>query len=118
MKQNAVDEHGLRGVIINTAGIEGIRGHAGHVANAAASGAIITMTKHLAKDFSAESIRVVTIAPAFIGGEEGTTQTSRFGDPDEFAFMVQSVILNTYINGTTIELTGGLDLVKARANHN
>lgn len=39
--QNAPDENDLRGVIINTAGVEGIRGTLGQVSTAAASGAII-----------------------------------------------------------------------------
>lgn len=39
--QNAPDENDLRGVIINTAGVEGIRGTLGQVSSAAASGAII-----------------------------------------------------------------------------
>lgn len=41
MARNAPNAHGWRGVIVNTAGIEGINGTFGQVSSAAASGAII-----------------------------------------------------------------------------
>lgn len=41
MAQNEPDAKKFRGVIVNTAGIEGIRGTTGQVSTAAASGAII-----------------------------------------------------------------------------
>lgn len=33
----------------------------------------------------------------------------RFGHPDEYAHLVQSILLNPSINGTTIELSGRLE---------
>lgn len=41
--RNDLDANNMRGVVINTAGIEGIRGTIGQVALSAASGAIIGM---------------------------------------------------------------------------
>lgn len=41
MGKNELDSNNLRGVIINTAGIEGIKGTVGQVVMSAASGAII-----------------------------------------------------------------------------
>lgn len=92
--RNKVDNGKSRGVIINTAGIEGIRGKESQVAIAAASGAIIgmqllviicenirlslsfsisplfhldiAMTKPLADEFRDIGIRVVTIVPGMI----------------------------------------------------
>lgn len=43
MGKNEPDSNNLRGVIINTAGIEGIKGTTGQVVMSAASGAIIGM---------------------------------------------------------------------------
>lgn len=112
IKRNELDGNNLRGIIINTVGLEGLRAHEGQVANAAASGAIITMTKHLAKDFSAEGIRVVAIAPAFMKSSE--EKGAGGGHPDEYAFAVQTVVLNSMVNATTIELSGGLDLLQMK----
>lgn len=47
--QNELDAHQWRGVIVNTAGIEGIRGTTGQVSVAAASGAIIGTISNLFK---------------------------------------------------------------------
>lgn len=41
MARNDPDANGLRGVIVNTAGVEGLRGIKGQSPTAAASGAII-----------------------------------------------------------------------------
>lgn len=119
------DESGLRGVIINTAGTEAFRGTFGQAAIAAASGAIHSMTIPLAVDFGSHGIRVVTIAPGLIQTplinflpqdtsdhimNECIIAPNRYGDPDEFAHLVQSIVSNPYINATTIELSGGLNM--------
>lgn len=123
--KNEPDNDGLRGVIINTSGVEATKGALGQTATAAASGAINSMTRPLAVDFSERGIRVVTIAPGLMKtplldqissdiveslSQECVTAPKRFGEPDEFAHLVQSIISNPYINGTTIELSGGLRL--------
>lgn len=121
--KNKPDDDGLRGVVINTGGMEGIHGTMGQTSIAAASGAIHSMTRPLAADFSNKGIRVVSIAPGFIKtplidylpaetieeiANECILTPKRFGDPDEFAHMVQMIIANPYLNATTIELSGGL----------
>lgn len=87
MERNEPDKNQWRGCIVNTAGVEGIRGTTGQVSTAAASGAIIgnkfvdppnytctiflisflcsysAMTQPLAYDLLESGIRVVTIAP-------------------------------------------------------
>lgn len=123
--KNEPDDDGLRGVIINTGGMEGFHGTMGQTSIAAASGAIHSMTRPLAADFSDQGIRVVSIAPGFIKtplidyipadtteeiANECIMGPKRFGDPDEFAHMVQSIVANPYINATTIQLSGGLKI--------
>lgn len=123
--KNEPDDDGLRGVIINTSGIEAFNGTMGQTSIAAASGAIHSMTRPLAADFSDRGIRVVSIAPGFIKtplidyipadtseeiANECILSPKRFGDPDEFAHMVQSIVTNPYINATTIQFSGGLKM--------
>lgn len=125
INKNEPDEDGLRGVIINTGGVEGYRGTLGQTTIAAASGAIHAMTRPLAADFSEQGIRVVTIAPGFIRtplidylptatveaiSNECIMAPKRFGDPDEFAHLVQTIVSNPYINATTVTLSGGLKM--------
>lgn len=123
--KNEPDIDGLRGVVINTAGMEAFQGTFGQTSIAAASGAIHSMTRPLAADLSEKGIRVVTIAPGLIKTplidyiptstldeihSECIMGPKRLGDPDEFAHLVQSIIQNPYVNATTIELSGGLTL--------
>lgn len=125
ISKNEPDENGLRGVIVNTSGTEAFRGSLGQTSIAAASGAIHSMTRPLALDFGEHGIRVVSIAPGliktplldYIPAEtaeaiytENIISPKRFGEPDEFAHVVQSIVTNPYINATTIELSGGITL--------
>lgn len=125
MALNKPDGDGLRGVIVNTSGIEARKGTLGQVATAAASGALNSMTKPLAHDFSERGIRVVTVSPGLIRtllidhypketeeciAQECIPSPRRLGYPDEFAHVVQSIIANPYINATTIDVSAGLNL--------
>ena len=80
------------------------------------------MTLPIARDLKAEGIRVVTIAPSYFD----TPMTSfmpedvldalktnmavpeRFGKPSEFVHLVEAIIGNPYINGSTIRIDAGL----------
>lgn len=120
--QNSPDDNDMRGVIINTSGMEAFHGMSGQVAIAAASGGINALTEPLASEFAAYGIRVVTIAPGLIRTpvcdhfptevEETLGEVAlaphRFGHPDEYAHLVQTIISNPYINATTIDLSAGL----------
>ncbi len=122
MAQNEPDEHGQRGVVVNTASIAGYEGQTGQVAYAAAKGAIIGMTLPLARDLAALGIRVCTIAPGTMGTplmmsvpqemrthlEEGIVFPKRMGRPEEFALLVESIVRNPYLNGEVIRLDGAL----------
>lgn len=82
------------------------------------------MTRPLSKDLSECNIRVMTIAPGLINTplidylpvetvecltRECIISPRRFGRADEFAHLAQSIVLNSSLNGTTIELAAGLE---------
>jgi NAD(P)-dependent dehydrogenase (short-subunit alcohol dehydrogenase family) len=122
MADNEPDEHGQRGVVVNTASIAGIEGQTGQLAYAAAKGAILGMTLPLARDLAAVGIRVCTIAPGTMGTpimlsvpdelrehlERSIVFPKRMGRPEEFALLVESIARNPYLNGETIRLDGAL----------
>jgi NAD(P)-dependent dehydrogenase (short-subunit alcohol dehydrogenase family) len=67
MGGNEPDEHGQRGVVVNTASIAGIEGQTGQLAYAAAKAAILGMTLPLARDLAPLGVRVCAIAPGTMG---------------------------------------------------
>ncbi|MEY2756660.1 MAG: hypothetical protein RIR33_438 [Pseudomonadota bacterium] len=129
MAENAIlDDHGGRGVIINTASIAAFQGPSGAVAYSASKAAIVGMTLPLARDLAPFGIRVNTIAPGLVhtpmtlGGdpakyrqaEERAAQSvanvlypQRFGCVDEVAHLVQFLIENDYVNAECVRIDGG-----------
>ncbi len=119
---NEPDEHGQRGVVVNTASIAGIEGQTGQLAYAAAKGAILGMTLPMARDLAAVGIRVCAIAPGTMGTpimmsvpqqmrdhlEASIVFPHRMGRPEEFAQLVASIATNPYLNGENIRLDGAL----------
>ncbi|RJG27772.1 SDR family NAD(P)-dependent oxidoreductase [Massilia cavernae] len=111
-----------RGIIINTASVAAFDGQIGQPAYAASKAAIVGMTLPLAREFARHKIRVMTIAPgifltpllaslpeeaqASLGAQ--VPFPSRLGKPDEFAQMVEAIILNPMANGETIRLDGAI----------
>ena len=122
MAANEPDEHGQRGVVVNTASIAGMEGQTGQLAYAAAKAAILGMTLPLARDLAALGIRVCAIAPGTMGTpimlsvpEElkgnlvrNIVFPKRMGRPEEFALLVESIARNPYLNGENIRLDGAL----------
>ncbi|KAF2358924.1 Short-chain dehydrogenase/reductase SDR [Trinorchestia longiramus] len=122
MHENTPNADGQRGVIVNTASIAAYDGQMGQAAYAASKGAIVSMTLPIARDLSAMGVRVCTIAPGlfrtplldalpdkvktFLANTVPFPQ--RLGDPDEFAQLAQSIILNPMLNGEVIRLDGAL----------
>lgn len=124
LTKNEPDANGTRGIIINTSGCDTITYAFGDVMNATSSAAINGMTLPLAECLADAGIRVVTIAPGLMANTAPTELTKsmqyslvediisapqRYGEPDEFAHLVQMVAVNQSISGTTIEINGGLN---------
>jgi NAD(P)-dependent dehydrogenase (short-subunit alcohol dehydrogenase family) len=119
---NEPDEHGQRGVVVNTASIAGIEGQTGQLAYAAAKAAILGMTLPLARDLAAVGVRVCAIAPGTMGTPmmlsvpeelkqkltESIVFPKRMGRPEEFALLVESIARNPYLNGENVRLDGAL----------
>jgi 3-hydroxyacyl-CoA dehydrogenase / 3-hydroxy-2-methylbutyryl-CoA dehydrogenase len=76
----------------------------------------------MARDLSSLGIRVVTIAPGLFNTpllamlpqeaiqalNNSVPFPKRIGEPEEFALLVEQVLLNPYLNGEVIRLDGAL----------
>ncbi len=116
------DEHGQRGVVINTASIAAFDGQIGQVAYAASKGGVVGMNLPAARDLASSGIRVCTIAPGIIdtpmlatvsdefraGLAAGVPFPKRLGRPEEYANLALSIIAQDYLNGEVIRLDGAL----------
>ncbi|MEO0421437.1 MAG: SDR family NAD(P)-dependent oxidoreductase [Pseudomonadota bacterium] len=122
MQHNEPNEHGERGVIVNTASVAAYDGQIGQVAYAASKGGVVGLTLPMARELSRIGVRVMTIAPGIFMTpmmevvkeefRESLAQQvpfpSRLGDPAEFADMVATIVGNSYLNGETIRLDGAI----------
>ena len=122
MGANEPDDDNQRGVVINTASVAAYDGQMGQAAYSASKGAIVGMTLPLARDLSTQGIRVNTIAPGLFDTPllaslpekvriflaKTVPNPSRLGHPDEYAHLVQHIILNKMMNGETIRLDGAI----------
>jgi len=111
-----------RGVIVNTASVAAFEGQIGQAAYSASKGGIVGATLPIARDLSSLLIRVVTIAPGLfktplLGSLPEDVQTAlgrqvphpaRLGVPEEYARLVESIVLNPMLNGETIRLDGAI----------
>jgi len=122
MAKNEPDSDGLRGVLINCASVAALEGQKGQVAYAASKGAVAAMTLPMARDLGTYGIRVNTICPGIMNTPMMAAATEkvrtglaysviapkRLGLPEEFAQLCVSIIDNSYLNGETIRLDGGI----------
>jgi len=122
MSAGAADRDSQRGVIVNSSSVAAFEGQVGQAAYAASKGAVASLTLPAARELARFGIRVLAIAPgvfetAMMSGATDELRQSmteqipfppRWGQPTEFAQLVQSIIENPYINGTVIRLDGGL----------
>ena len=121
-ENEALDEHGGRGVIINTASVAAFEGQIGQAAYSASKGGIAGMTVPVARDLAGMGIRVNTIAPGIIHTpifdslsdeaiqslKASVLYPKRLGSTDEVARLAVFIIENDYINAETIRIDGGI----------
>jgi NAD(P)-dependent dehydrogenase (short-subunit alcohol dehydrogenase family) len=115
-------EDGERGVIVNTASVAAFDGQIGQISYSASKGGVVAMTLPAARDLAPVGIRVCTIAPGLFDTPllgmlpEDQRQAlakdvvfpKRLGTPTEYGLLVRQICENTYFNGETFRLDGGL----------
>jgi NAD(P)-dependent dehydrogenase (short-subunit alcohol dehydrogenase family) len=120
--QTEPDEHGQRGVIINTASIAAFDGQVGQAAYSSSKGGIVGLTLPAARDLAQYGIRVMTIAPGIVetpmlatvsdefraGLAAGVPFPQRLARPDEYAQLALAIIDHDYLNGEVIRMDGAL----------
>ena len=115
---------GDRGAIVNTASVAAFDGQIGQAAYSASKGGVVGMTLPIARDLSALGIRVNTIAPGLIDtpiyGEGEASDAfkenlgrnvlfpKRLGTAEEFASLALEMVTNSYMNGETMRIDGGI----------
>lgn len=122
MTANTPNEHGERGVIINTASVAAYDGQIGQPAYAASKAGVVGMTLPLAREFARIGVRVMTIAPGIFetpmlmglppAAQEALNKSvpfpPRLGKPHEFAELALHIAENVMLNGETIRLDGAI----------
>ncbi|KZX70060.1 MULTISPECIES: 3-hydroxyacyl-CoA dehydrogenase [Alcanivorax] len=122
MAENEPGEDNERGLIVNTASVAAFDGQVGQVAYAATKGGVVGMTLPIARDLAPLGIRCNTIAPGIFNTPlmnaapdkvkmpliEMTQFPKRLGNPAEYAQLVCHMIENSFLNGETIRIDGGI----------
>ncbi|WAT19110.1 SDR family oxidoreductase [Aurantiacibacter sp. MUD11] len=122
MTLDPVNEHGERGVMINTASVAAEDGQIGQVAYAASKAGVKGMTLPVARDLMNEGIRVNTILPGIfhtpmMAGLPEKAQVAlaasvpfpkRLGRPEEYAALVCFMVESEYMNAETVRLDGAI----------
>ena len=124
MCKNEPEATGERGVLISTASVAAYDGQIGQAAYAASKGGVVGMTLPIARDLARSGIRNMTIAPGIFGTPmlfgmpqevqqalaAGVPFPSRLGTPEDFAKLVQQIVVNDMLNGEVIRLDGAIRL--------
>ncbi|MBI1965915.1 MAG: 3-hydroxyacyl-CoA dehydrogenase [Betaproteobacteria bacterium] len=122
MVDNAPDGEGERGVIVNTASVAAYEGQVGQAAYSASKAGVAGLTLPAARELARHGIRVMTIAPGIfetpmVSVFPSELQQSlaaqvpfppRLGRPEEYAALVEHIIVNPMLNGEVIRLDGAL----------
>ena len=112
-----------KGVIINISSICS-RGNGGQAAYSAAKGGLNSLTLALAKELGPLGIRVVALAPGYFATEStrnnvpparldeitGAVPLKRLGKIEEVFSALNFILDNAYVNGTVLDLDGGLTI--------
>ncbi|QZY29651.1 SDR family oxidoreductase [Nocardioides coralli] len=124
MSQLDPTESGDRGAIVNIASVAAFDGQIGQAAYAASKGGLVGLTLPVARDLAAAQIRLNTVAPGLIETPiydfvpdpeafkeqlgQSVLHPKRLGTPEELASMVLECLTNSYMNGETIRVDGGI----------
>lgn len=122
MEANEPDADGERGVIVNTASVAAFDGQVGQVAYSASKAGVAGLTLPAARELARIGVRVMTIAPGIFETPMVAAFTPelqqalaaqipfprRLGRPDEFAALVEHIVVNPMLNGEVIRLDGAL----------
>ena len=124
MSRNEPDADGERGAIVNVSSVAAFDGQIGQAAYAASKGGLVGLTLPVARDLAASAIRLNTVAPGLVDTpiydfapepetfKEQLGQSvlfpKRLGTTDELAAMVVACLTNTYMNGETVRVDGGI----------
>ncbi|MEV4728445.1 SDR family NAD(P)-dependent oxidoreductase [Saccharopolyspora sp. NPDC049426] len=120
--ETEADQHGQRGVVINTASVAAYDGQIGQAAYAASKGGVASLTLPAARDLSSSGIRVMTIAPGIVdtpmlatvsdefrqGLADGVPFPKRLGTPEDYAQLALNIVEHDYLNGEVIRMDGAL----------
>jgi NAD(P)-dependent dehydrogenase (short-subunit alcohol dehydrogenase family) len=116
------------GVIILISSVAGIRGVPSHIAYATVKGAILQLTRCLARDEADNNIRVNCVAPGIIRTRFHDSMTPeakahnlavriplhREGTPEQVAEAVRALVMNDFITGETLVVDGGTSMQVCR----
>jgi NAD(P)-dependent dehydrogenase (short-subunit alcohol dehydrogenase family) len=122
MEGNTPDAEGERGIVINTASVAAYDGQIGQVAYSASKAGVAGLTLPAARELARFGIRVMTIAPGIFETPMVAAFTPelkqslaaqipfppRLGRPDEYAALVEHIVVNTMLNGEVIRLDGAV----------
>ncbi|MCF7550610.1 SDR family NAD(P)-dependent oxidoreductase [Pseudonocardia sp. WMMC193] len=120
--ETEADEHGQRGVVVNTASVAAFEGQIGQIAYTASKSGVAGMTITAARDLAQYGIRVMTIAPGIVetpmlAGLPEEVQASlaktvtfpqRLAQASEYARLVSMIAEHDYLNGETIRMDGAI----------
>jgi NAD(P)-dependent dehydrogenase (short-subunit alcohol dehydrogenase family) len=122
MANNAPNDGGERGVIVNAASVAAFDGQIGQAAYSASKAGVVGMTLPIARELARSGIRVMTIAPGLFETPMMASLTPevqealgrmvpfppRLGRPAEFASLVREIVVNPMLNGEVIRLDGAI----------
>lgn len=122
LRARPVGDDGERGVIVTTSSIAADEGQVGQAAYSASKGGVAAMTLPIARELARHGIRIMCVAPGvfetpMMAGVPAEVRRSlveqipfpaRFGDPEEFAALVEHILENRMLNGSVIRLDGAM----------